>query len=181
MEFLGNISAFLVNLSTSANLQSTTTLAAAAGVVALFATFMAASSSKSPKQYKKLTKPGDGKVILCAMMQSESSINYSPFVVKLFASLKGSGVNFELGSVSWDQLPTSKIPIVHFNGEILTDSQLIIKRLIKEGLAIDPDEWLNDEEENSIRAQSEMLRLAAEQFLYWGLVQERWDDCKCLK
>ncbi|KAI9334942.1 hypothetical protein BDR26DRAFT_866461 [Obelidium mucronatum] len=156
-------------------------LAAASIIItALLLHFLTSKSSKTThcpipapqsSQFKPLTSPNDRKTIILATLSQKSKYPHgSPFVAKLDALLRHAKVDFQVKVVEYTQLPTSKIPVLHWNGEILSDSQLIIKRLVKEGVIADPDAWLTAE----IKAHANMFRYGIENFIYFRMVLERW-------
>ncbi|KAJ3252847.1 hypothetical protein HDU77_004888 [Chytriomyces hyalinus] len=124
----------------------------------------------------RLTRLDDRKkVVLCSLQQEESKPfpNASPFVCKVDAALRDCGVSFQTEVVKYEELPTGKVPLVHWNNELLMDSQLIVERFVAEGvIEKHPDAWMSDAE----KAAAAMLRLGFENFMYWGMMKERWMD-----
>jgi glutathione S-transferase len=114
----------------------------------------------------RLTTPGDGKIILCSVIEQD----YSPFVRKVARILQFYNIPFEFKRVPIEQLPRGKMPVLHIDGEIISDSQNIINVLVQKGKI--PASDIPDEQ----FAVAEMFRLAIENFLYWGVTQERWTD-----
>ncbi|KAJ3027648.1 UNVERIFIED_CONTAM: hypothetical protein HDU68_003406 [Siphonaria sp. JEL0065] len=128
------------------------------------------SSSPVPSKFKRLTEKGSPEIILATLAQKSAYPHSSPFVAKLDAVLRTANLKFTVKTIEYTQLPTEKIPVVHWNGEILSDSHLIIKRLVKEGVMQDLDAWLTDEQ----KARANMFRYGIENFIYFRMVQERW-------
>ncbi|KAI8616931.1 hypothetical protein BC830DRAFT_1062945 [Chytriomyces sp. MP71] len=97
----------------------------------------------------------------------------SPFVAKLDVTLRHAKIPFAYAQVAMDKLPTGKMPTLHWNGTILSDSQLIVDALVKEGImAQHPDAWMDPE----TRAVANMFRFSLETLPYGGLGIERWID-----
>ncbi|KAI8619223.1 hypothetical protein BC830DRAFT_1165541 [Chytriomyces sp. MP71] len=125
-----------------------------------------------------LTQKGNrSKIVLCDLGQNPKHPfpNASPFVLKLDAALRDCGVSFETKSVPFESLPSSnrKIPVVHWNGKVYSDSQLILDLFVKEGvIETHPDVWLDAQ----ARAKAKMFRLGIENMAYYGLTRERWLD-----
>jgi glutathione S-transferase len=122
------------------------------------------SSASSPIEL--LTSPGDGKLFLC----SGISAMFSPFVVKVSAILNYHRIPYEFKLVSFNGLPRGKMPIIHHDGKLISDSHAIVQYLIEKGLV--PKGNINAE----VNAQAEILRLALENFFYWGVLLERCVD-----
>jgi glutathione S-transferase len=118
------------------------------------------------KSTTRFTVPGDGKLILCSGVDQD----FSPFVRKIARILQFYKIPFEFKLVQVKDLPRGKMPVVHYDGEIISDSNNIIKLLVEKGKI--PAEELSGEQ----LAVAEMFRLAIENFLYWIMVQERWVD-----
>ncbi|KAJ3385717.1 hypothetical protein HDU84_002061 [Entophlyctis sp. JEL0112] len=131
----------------------------------------AAESVAVPSRFKRLTSKGSPKLFLATMAQRTAFPHSSPFVLKLDCALRYARVDFEVRVVEHDQLPTEKIPVVHYDGDVLCDSQLIIRELVTRGvISVHPDAWLIDTD----RAAANMLRFGLENFAYYRIVQERW-------
>ncbi|KAI8614140.1 hypothetical protein BC830DRAFT_1065836 [Chytriomyces sp. MP71] len=97
----------------------------------------------------------------------------SPFVAKLDVALRHAKIPFTLAQVTMDKLPTGKMPALHWNGIILSDSQLIVDALVKEGAIVQhPDAWMDPE----TRATAKMFRISLETLPCGSLGIERWID-----
>jgi glutathione S-transferase len=123
-------------------------------------------SSDAPAPIELLTSSGDGKLFLCSGVGEM----FSPFVVKVAAILDYHRIPYEFRLVPFTGLPRGKMPIIHHDGKLISDSHAIVQYLIEKGLV--PKGNLTPE----VHAQAEILRLALENFFYWGVVVERWVD-----
>ncbi|KAL2916583.1 hypothetical protein HK105_204016 [Polyrhizophydium stewartii] len=131
----------------------------------------ASRSTAGTVRVRPRTTPTSNHVVLVGFGQRSQWPQASPFVCKLDAFLRVSGIKFRLEPArSAADLPTGKVPVLHFRGEVLSDSHFIVKRLVAEGLAPDFDADLTAAE----RARAECLRHALESVVYWGFVRERW-------
>jgi glutathione S-transferase len=127
--------------------------------------------SKKPSFKSKLTTLNDTKVIVFGGPQKTSYPNGSPFVSKLIAFLVHNGIPYEFRTTTnYKESPNGKIPFIHYKGQILSDSNFIIRLLIADGLAKDPNAKLKPND----LALSEMIRQAFESLLYWGIVMHAW-------
>ncbi|KAJ3306430.1 hypothetical protein HDV03_005040 [Kappamyces sp. JEL0829] len=146
-------------------------LAAAIGGGVVLASYFLVPA-KGASQPKPLTTKGDGRVVLGTGGQVSSFPQQSPFVAKLEAVLLASKVPFSSAVVDFSTLPRHKIPILHYDGQVLSDSQMIIEHLINRGVLPDINAWMDPR----TLAQSEMFRLGMENFFYYGIVRERWAE-----
>ncbi|KAJ3075452.1 hypothetical protein HDU98_008070 [Podochytrium sp. JEL0797] len=127
-------------------------------------------TNEIPASITRLTDPTSTSLILCALSQKTTTLHSSPFVIKLETALRSSHTQYTLQTVAHAQLPRRQMPVLHWEGEVLCDSQFILKRLVKEGVIPDPDAWMD----GSTRAQAHMFRLGIENFMYYRLAQDRY-------
>ncbi|KAJ3310396.1 hypothetical protein HDV04_005054 [Boothiomyces sp. JEL0838] len=138
-------------------------------VLALSVYFLKPQQKKSFKS--NLTTPNDSKIIVCGGGQKTRFPNGSPGVCKLIAFLEYNKIPYEYKTTTnFKESPNEKIPFVHYKGQIISDSHFIIRKLVQDGLAKDPNAGLNESE----IAISEMIRTSFESILYWGIVKHRW-------
>lgn len=95
----------------------------------------------------------------------------SPFCIKLETFLKLAGIAYERASCDLAEAPKGKGPYVRLDGELIGDSELIIRRL--EALhGIDLDAGLEARE----RAAAHGLAVMLEERTYHALVFNRWHE-----
>ncbi|KAI8614043.1 hypothetical protein BC830DRAFT_1065935 [Chytriomyces sp. MP71] len=99
--------------------------------------------------------------------------HFSTYVCKLEAALRDAGIPFQIRKVVRKTLPRGKMPALHWNGRVLTDSQAILDVLAKERVINrHPDSWLNAES----RAAANFFRNTIEHLAYHLFTHERWID-----
>lgn len=98
--------------------------------------------------------------------------NASPFCMKLETFLKMSGLPYRVEPVrDPSATPKGKAPFVELDGELIGDSELIVRRL-EERHGIDLDRGLTPGERAAAHAFCVML----EERTYFALLHERWID-----
>lgn len=97
----------------------------------------------------------------------------SPFVLKLDAYLRMSGIPFERadGIDNIQKAPKGKLPYISDGEQIIADSSFVVQHLAQK-YSIDLDGHLSDEQ----RAVAYMLRSTLEEKLYWCSLYFRWID-----
>ncbi|KAJ3026062.1 UNVERIFIED_CONTAM: hypothetical protein HDU68_006235 [Siphonaria sp. JEL0065] len=111
-------------------------------------------------------------VLVGGLFQKEPFPNASPFVAKLDAILRKEKFAFSTERRPGIPRPKNgKVPALFYKGDTVCDSELIVKRLVKDGaIKQHPNAWLDP----VTRAHSEMFRLSIENFIYYRLGKERW-------
>lgn len=97
----------------------------------------------------------------------------SSFGLKLETWLRMSGQEHNVTSSVRDLGPKGKVPFAHIDGEVLGDSELIIKRLSK-ATGKCAEAGLDERQ----RAKGIVVRRLVEEHLYYVLVYSRWVDPK---
>lgn len=95
----------------------------------------------------------------------------SPFVMKVDAWLRMSGIAFEhvSGISGLRKAPKGKLPYIDDNGTVVADSHLIIEHLRKQyGSRLD-EGWSGEQ-----RAVATLVGKSLDEHLYWCLVYSRW-------
>ncbi len=118
-------------------------------------------------QYDVDTNQGGSMLILKQTVIEFDGINASPFCAKLELFLKYFNIPFKVEAALPMHGPNKKIPFAEYQGETLGDSELILRRLIKD---YDIHQGLTDQQKSQGHVWQQML----EQHLYWVLVYSRW-------
>ncbi|KAI9334944.1 hypothetical protein BDR26DRAFT_548240 [Obelidium mucronatum] len=144
---------------------------ASAATVAVISVFLQRQRNKpKPEAVKKNEKTP---ILITGLFQKNTFPNGSPFVAKLDAVFRAN--NFKVISEGSPNVPcskTGKVPALYYKGETISDSELIVNRLVSDGaISEHPNAWLVDP---VTRANAEMFRLAVENFIYYRLGNERW-------
>ena len=97
----------------------------------------------------------------------------SPFLLKVDAFLRLSDMPFETaaGLDNFRKAPKGKLPYLSENGQIISDSTLIIQHL-QQSHGFDLDQHLSDNQ----RAMAFLVRSTIEEKLYWCTLYYRWID-----
>ncbi|KAI8906037.1 hypothetical protein EDD86DRAFT_65229 [Gorgonomyces haynaldii] len=123
------------------------------------------------QKHKPLTSQDDTLLIVHVSPQKTPWPHASPFSLKFLTFLQSNKVPYKIKQTTdFTKSPNGKIPFVEFRGKYYCDSHFLIKMLIKEGLADDPDAGMSLED----KARAEMIRHTVEHTLYWGVAKERW-------
>jgi len=95
----------------------------------------------------------------------------SPFVLKIDAYLRMSGIEYETVSdlSNLRKAPKGKLPFIEDGGELIADSFFIAEHL-KEKYGDKLDQWLSDEQKST----AHLVTKALDEDLYWCLVYSRW-------
>lgn len=110
-------------------------------------------------------------IILFQVPGAFGTPSISPFCTKLQAWLRMAAIPYEVGAVDMMRAPRGKVPFARIDGELMTDSQLIIEHLA--GQRGDPlDAWLTADQ----RTIAHLLRRALEEGTYWHIASARWRD-----
>lgn len=98
-------------------------------------------------------------------------VSLSPFCTKLDAYLRLAGIDHESKLGDPRRAPKGKLPYVRLDGDLIGDSGFIIERL-QERFGDRLDAALSPRQ----HALGHLAQRCAEEHLYWGLLQARWDD-----
>lgn len=95
----------------------------------------------------------------------------SPFVLKIDAYLRMTGIEFEsvTDASNLRKAPKGKLPFIEDDGEIISDSFFIIEHL-REKYHLILDDWLNEEQ----RAIANLIIKSLDENFYWCLLYSRW-------
>lgn len=107
-------------------------------------------------------------LVLYGSLPAWGTPDFSPFVIKLETWLRLAGVPYERRQGNPMQAPKGKVPYVDIDGERMGDSQLILERLIRDGVTIDAG--MSAQEQATARALRRML----EEGLYFVTLRLRW-------
>lgn len=110
-------------------------------------------------------------VILYQFPGAYGLASLSPFCTKLEAYLRLAGIDHETKLGDPRRAPKGKLPYVRLGGELLGDSGFII-----EGLKQRFGDRLDAELSPRQHAFGHLAQRCAEEHLYWGVLQARWDD-----
>ncbi len=95
----------------------------------------------------------------------------SPFCAKLLTWLRIAGIEHEERTGNLQEAPRGKVPWVDLDGELIPDTELIIKRLITD-FDVDLDAQLDPTQV----AQGHAIRRMLEEHTYFVIVWDRWVD-----
>ena len=93
-----------------------------------------------------------------------------------------TGIPHEIKEADYDKAPKSKIPYIEHDGNVLGDSQLII-RYLENTFNVSKMSGLDGTKNPFVpfaklsaadKARSELIRILCEQDLYWGILLLRW-------
>ncbi|WP_163836289.1 glutathione S-transferase family protein [Spartinivicinus ruber] len=95
----------------------------------------------------------------------------SPFVLKVDAYLRMSGIKYETVSsmANLQKAPKGKLPFIEDDGKVVGDSYFIIEYLA-EKYQSKLDQWLSDEQ----RAIAHLVAKSLDENFYWCIVYSRW-------
>ena len=130
----------------------------------------------------------NGVVYLNVLPGSGGSVSSSPACIKLAAYCRIAGIPHEAVEADFGKAPNHKVPYIVHNGNIIGDSQLII-RYLENTYSIDETTkklMVNNEYKlpksyvpfsrlsAKDQSMSDLIRSVCEGELYWGLVSIRW-------
>ncbi|KAJ3022684.1 UNVERIFIED_CONTAM: hypothetical protein HDU68_008987 [Siphonaria sp. JEL0065] len=149
------------------------TSAATITAVAILARHLS-SSSKAASKLKASKATPQVPILIAGLFQTKSFPIASPFVQKLAAVFRAAKFPVSVeGMPNCPPTKSRKVPGLYYKGETLEDSELIVKRLVADGvIAQHPNAWLDP----VTKANAEMFRLSIENFIYYRLGKERWID-----
>ncbi|KAF8834313.1 hypothetical protein BDN67DRAFT_976114 [Paxillus ammoniavirescens] len=121
------------------------------------------------------TSPPDPKVIFYAFQKTPDIPSLSPFCQKLETFLRYTKVPYEFHSAFAKQAPKSKLPYVQVKrddstSETVADSHFIIRYLIENNIALDPNAKLSELQ----KAESSAWQAYVEGTLNQMMAYERW-------
>ncbi|MCX4026805.1 glutathione S-transferase family protein [Endozoicomonas sp. SM1973] len=98
-------------------------------------------------------------------------VDPSPFVLKVDAYLRMSGIKFETVSSieNLKKAPKGKLPFIEDDGKVVGDSYFIIEYLGKKYQST-LDQWLSDEQ----KAIAHLVSKSLDENFYWCIVYSRW-------
>lgn len=98
-------------------------------------------------------------------------LDFSPFCGKVEFFCKINGIPYEIERGDLRKTPKGKLPIAEIDGEIVCDSELILKRLMQTH-NVDMEAQLSEKD----RATSLVTRRFIEEHLYFIAIYYRWQD-----
>lgn len=121
-------------------------------------------------------------VTLHVFKGSGITVSSSPFSSKMEMYCRLAGIPHEIKEADHNKAPKSKVPYIEHDGNIVGDSQLIIRYLENtfnvshmSGLGGTKNPFVPFAKLSTVdRARSELIRVLCEQDLYWGILSIKW-------